>query len=190
MPTNNTFIISSDYLKNNSVINKNTDDDILEPLILQAQNIYIETACGSDLFNDVISKIQAGTVSGLTKTLIDSYIQPALVQWSVYEAMPFVNYRLTNKTIARKESENSLSAELNEVIYLRDNVKNTAEYMSQRLIQFMKEEFSEGNLPLYKDGNDNIDDIRPVNSLYDTGLYLPDSKKCNHNFNTNCDCDY
>lgn len=172
MPTNKTFFLSTQYLKDNTVVNNNVDNELLEPFIITAQNKYIESILGTALFNDIKTNIQNVTISGDNKTLLDDYIQPCLKEWIVYESLPFLNYKLTNKAIATKSSENSEPSELNEVQYLRNNVKDTAEYMSQRLINYLKQQSNDGKFPLYQNPGNDIDTIRPNSSTYFNGIYL------------------
>lgn len=181
MSTNSVLMISTQFLKNNTVINENVDDELLEPFIVTAQNIRIERVLGSDLFNNIVSNIENNAVSGINKTILDNYLQPALTQWTLYEALPYILFKLTNKSISKKDSENSVSADLSEMQYLRKNVRDVAEYLDQRFIEFLEEEWNNGNLPLYRGGNSNLDDIRPTTSTYFNGMYLGDGRN---------DCDF
>jgi len=173
MANNTTLFLSTQYLKDNTVINNNTDDELLEPFITMAQNKHIERILGTGLFNDIVTNIQGNTITGLNKTLLDSYIQPALLQWALWEALPFINYKLTNKSVSKKTSENSNPAELNELQYLRDSIRDTAEYMSQRVIDYLEEQSNNGNFALYTNPGTALDTIRPNSSSYFNGIYLP-----------------
>ena len=110
MPTNSTLFITIDYLRDNTVINGNVDSELLEPFIVAAQNVRIESIIGTGLFNDIITNINAETITGNNKILLDDYIQPCLIQWVVYEALPFINYKLTNKAVSTKQSDDSTEA--------------------------------------------------------------------------------
>jgi len=178
MPTNNILFLSTQYLKDNTVINNNVDNELLEPFILQAQNKHIESVIGTGLFNDIKTNIQNNTISGDTQSLLDDYIQPCLKEWVLYEALPFINYKLTNKSVGTKSSDNSAPAELGEVQYLRKNVRDTAEYMSQRLINYLKTQSNAGLFPLYQNAGNTIDTIRPNSSSYFNGVYLPKKNDC------------
>lgn len=181
MPTNNTLYISTQHLKDNTVINNNVDNELLEPFIIQAQNKHIEPIIGTGLFNEIKTNIQNNTVSGDTKTLLDDYIQPCLKEWVLYESLPFINYKLTNKSVGTKSSDNSEPAELNELQYLRKNVRDTAEYMSQRLTDYLKTEVNNGKFSLYQNAGNTIDTIRPNSSSYFNGIYLPKGNDCDCN---------
>ena len=57
MATNKVLFLSVDYLRDNTVINGNVDSELLEPFILTAQNVHIETVVGTKLYNSIIASI-------------------------------------------------------------------------------------------------------------------------------------
>ena len=134
-----------------------------------AQNVHIEAVVGTKLYNSIIADIEADTLTGVDKDLVDNYLQPALVQWSLYEALPFINYKLTNKSIATKNSDNSDPVQLDELHYLRTNVRDVAEYMSERATKFLKN--NTDLYPLFLE-NYECDEIKPNKSNYYSGIIL------------------
>jgi len=170
MPNNNTLMLSVEFLRDNTVINSDVANELLEPFIISSQNVHIEAILGSDLFNDIITNIQGDTIAGNNKILLDDYIQPCLKEWVVYECLPFINYKLTNKSVSTQSSENSESSELNEIHYLRGSIRDLAEYMSQRVTNYLKS--NEDLFPLYCNLTDSCDTIRPNSSSYFNGIYL------------------
>ena len=169
MATNKVLFLSVDYLRDNTVINGDVDSELLEPFIMSAQNVHIETVVGTNLYNSIIADIEADTLTGVDKDLVDNYLQPALVQWSLYEALPFINYKLTNKSIATKNSDNSDPVQLDELHYLRTNVRDVAEYMSERATKFLKN--NTDLYPLFLE-NYECDEIKPNKSNYYSGIIL------------------
>jgi len=164
-------MMSMNYYKRNSVINLNVDDELIQPHIIKAQNMNMERILGTNLFNKVLTDISSGSVSGDTKTLLEDYIQPALVEWTTYQALPYLNYKITNKSVSKKFSDNSDYSELNEINYLKTNIRNDAEYLSDRLTSFLKAD--NGLLyPEYIKGNVDCDDITPKRKNFFSGIYL------------------
>lgn len=164
-------MFTADYYKRNSVVNLNVDEEILHPQIIKAQNMNIERILGSNLFNLVLSEIDSGTVSARIVTLLEDYIQPALIEWVTYTALPYLNYKFTNKSISKKSSDNSEPSELSEVNFLRQDIRDDAEYLSERMTKFL-----EANLdiyPEYNTGNSDCDDIKPSKLNFISGIYLP-----------------
>tara|TARA_R110000824_G_scaffold51729_7_gene144046 strand:+ start:172 stop:681 length:510 start_codon:yes stop_codon:yes gene_type:complete len=166
MATNKVLFLSVDYLRDNTVINGDVDSELLEPYILMAQNIHMEACLGTKIYKDLIDTIAALSVNN--KILMDDYIQPALLQWSLYESLPFINYRLTNKAISTKSSDNSDPVSLDELHYLREAVKNAAEYLSERITVHLKA--NTDIYPLYLTNGDSCDNILPNKTNYNSGI--------------------
>jgi len=169
MATNKVLFLSVDYFRDNTVVNGDVDSEALEPQILLAQNIHIEAITGTKLYNAIITSVEADTLAGDNKTLLDDYLQPALLQWALYECLPYINYKLTNKAISTKNSDNSDPIALDELHYLRTNVRDNAEYMSERATKFLKA--NTDLYPLFLE-NDECDEIKPNKSNYFSGIVL------------------
>ena len=54
--TQRVYMISSDYLKENTAIDPNVDADELMNLIYKTQGIVIEAICGNVLYRDMLTK--------------------------------------------------------------------------------------------------------------------------------------
>jgi hypothetical protein len=171
MPNNKVLMLTADYYKRNSVVNLNVDEELLHPQIIKAQNVRIEKILGTNLFDTVLTEIDAQTYTARIITLLEDYIQPALVEWVTYTALPYLNYKITNKSISKKSSDNSEPSDLNEVNYLRQNIRDDAEYYSERITKFL-----ESNKDIYTEyinGNTDCDDIKPSKLNFISGIYLP-----------------
>ena len=171
MPSNKILMLTADYYKRNTVVNLNVDEELLHPQIIKAQNVRIEKILGTNLFNVVLAEIDAQTYTARITTLLEDYIQPALVEWITYTALPYLNYKLTNKSVSKKSSDNSEPSELNEINYLRQNIRDDAEYYSERITKFL--ETNTDTYPEYLNGNTDCDDIKPSKLNFISGIYLP-----------------
>lgn len=163
------LFVNVEYVRDNSMINGNVDNSVIEPFIKKCQDKYIEPILGTDLLEVMKTKVSGGTVTGAYKTLMDEYIQKTLVEWIVFEGLPFFNYKITNKAVSKKESDNSTASDLDEIKFLRQNVRDTAEYYSQRITNYLIA--NQSSFPEYTSNNDS-DDIRPNKSSYFNGIYL------------------
>lgn len=169
------YFISEAYLKQNTPINLNVEPQLVNLAILEAQQIYIQTALGTDLYKKIESLIVSASISGVYKTLLDDYISPALTQYSLYEVIPYIRFKIMNKSIGGQSSDNSTPAELEEIKFLQANIKNKAEYLGQRLMDYLI-----ANSKLYPEylSNTDIDDIKPNSNSYFCGLQLDDDYNC------------
>ena len=133
-----------------------------------AQDVHIHTKLGTDLYNKLQSDITGSSLSGNYQTLVENYIQDALVHWTLYECIPFLGYKIMNKNIVRKTSETSENAGLDELNYLREVVRNTAEWYTERLIDYIRH-----NTSLFPEYNTNTnEDLSPTKQNYFSGMNL------------------
>ena len=162
--------MTADYYKRNSVVNLNVDDELIHPQIIKAQNLNIERVLGTNLFDVLIAEVTSGTVSARMITLLEDYIQPALVEWVTYSSILYFNYKITNKAVVKKSSDNSEASSLNEVNFLRQSIRDDAEYYTDRLAKYLCA--NEVLFPEYIEGNINDDDIVPSKKSFFGGIYL------------------
>ena len=162
--------MTADYYKRNSVVNLNVDEELIHPQIIKAQNLNIERVLGTNLFDVLISEVANGTVSERMITLLEDYIQPALVEWVTYSSILYFNYKITNKAVVKKSSDNSEASSLNEVNFLRQSIRDDAEYYTDRLAKYLCA--NEVLFPEYIEGNINDDDIVPSKKSFFGGIYL------------------
>lgn len=180
---NDILFISTDYLKQNSVINDNVDDELLIPSIVKSQDLYIERILGTDLMNKLKSDITGGSVTGNYKILLDDYVQKTVREWATYEATISLNWKYTNKAISQKSSENSEPSAVSDITYLREQIRNTAEYYGSRLTAYLCANSS--LFPEYTSNNDD-DDIRPTHDNFFNGMYIPNGGGCNCDGDCGC----
>jgi len=167
------LFISENVLKKSTTINGNVDVELLRPYMKVAQDIHIHPKLGTDLYNKLQTLITGSSLSGNYQTLVEDYIQDALVHWTLYESIPFLGYKIMNANIVRKTSETSQNADLSELNYLREVVRNTAEWYTERLIDWLRH-----NNTLVPEYNTNSnEDIAPTKQNYFSGMNLDKSKQ-------------
>lgn len=129
----NVKFIGTSYLKTHTTIQENVDDNILVPFIEKAQDLHIQQALGSSFYNHLKNAITGSTLTSAETTLIREYIQPALCEWTLYEVLPHIQYKLTNKSVSQQSSEFSQPSTLEDIKYLRNTVRDMAEFFLKRL---------------------------------------------------------
>ena len=167
------LITSENYLKEYTNINKNVDMTIITPAIYEAQLSYILPILGTKLYDEVLSQIGSNTVTVLNQTLLNNYVLPCLMHWAKYEALPDMKYRLMNKGVQFKNSDNSASADLEEVQFLMDREKRKAEMYAERTTRYLKHNVN--SYPLYT-ANVNYDEIKPNKNNVTGGIWVGDDK--------------
>jgi hypothetical protein len=129
--------------------------------IREAQIVHITRLLGSKLYDKIIDDVDNDTLSGNYKTLVDDYIQDALLYWSYYESLEAIYLRPRNAgLVVPQGGENNAAADIALYDKKRQSVKNKAEYFSERVVDYLC-----FNTVLYPEYNQNInDDIYPDTS--------------------------
>lgn len=168
------LIITENYLKQNGVISDNADMKLITPTILLVQDMHIHPLLGTDLFDEVCDQIDNNNTTALNQTLLDDYVLPALMWYVQSKVAPIFKYRFENKGVMVKNSDNSSSADLNEVQYMMDTFRQYAEEYAQRCTRYLEE--NSNDYPLYTLNSDG-DDIQARANNYSNGFAL-DSDSC------------
>lgn len=166
------FFISEEKLKQNSLINENVDDKIIRPLLIMVQDMYIQPAIGSGLYNELIDQIDNNTVTTPNNTLIVDYIQSAVIWWIMAEAPMSMTYKFRNKGVQTQNSENSNPASIEDLISVADNYKYKAEWYTKRLSNFLYANST--TYPLFLNAGSAYDTIHSNNQIYQSGMMLDD----------------
>lgn len=165
------YLISCDYLKENSTINNNVDNNLLNNSIWEGQSIHIQQILGTCLYKAIIELVRSGDIATPQyadyKNLLDEYIQPCTAYWAWYEVIPYIAMKVVNKGIERQSSDYSQPSQLNEMEYLRDEIRNKAEFYSQRLTAFLTE--NKSHFPEYAQSC-GCKELSPTHNQYFSGI--------------------
>ena len=166
------LFISEAKLKDSTAINLNVDPQILLPYVLQAQRIHIETKLGTTLYQKLESLITAGTIGNVGneayKTLVDEFIGDCLPSWAFHMCIPYLRFKTENGNIYSKTSETGNALSTEEAQHLREEVRNNAEYFTERMIQYIT-----NNISSFPEYNTNSGaDISPDQNAYYNGMNL------------------
>jgi len=183
----NVLFISEQRLKSLTAIHDNVEPNDLMPYVVQAQDIYIQEICGTTFYNHLKDAIVASTLTTAEETLIDDYIASTAANYALYLALPTLNYKIKNKSVLSPSSEEAVNTGLDEIKFLRDSVKDTAQFYAQRTIDYLCA--NESEFPTYQ--NPNIDDgmLPNRNTQYNAGIYIPSSNHgCGSCGESDCVC--
>jgi len=162
------LFISENKLKDSTAIGNSVDVEYILPYIKVAQKKYIETKLGTDLFAKLQSDISGSSLTGAYQTLVEDYIADALVHWSFYEALPYLRFKIMNNNVVTKTAENSTPISESEAQGLREEIRNTAEFYTERLITYIRHNTS--SYPEYST-NSGADVVADTNAFY-SGMNL------------------
>lgn len=166
---NRVLLIGTALLKKMTPIENNVDDSILSPYIFKAQETHIHQVLGTDLYERIKDDLVCRSLTGNYRKLYDEYIVPATIEWTFYEVMPFIQIKLTNKSVGRGSADYFNEGDLNDLKYLRNSVRDLGEFYSTRTTNYLKQ-----NSHLFKEymTNTGLDKIIPNSSNYFSGVYL------------------
>jgi hypothetical protein len=150
------------------------DVKYIREAILWVQDSEIQIALGSTLYNKVKDEIEASTLAGVYKTLVDSYVQVCLKHYVVAECLPMAHYKITNKGLQTQDSEHSQPASTSSVDRLVEDERNKAAFYRQRMIDYLCENAS--SFDEYQNPSSGQDVIHPSKDNFVTSFYLGNSE--------------
>jgi hypothetical protein len=169
MAIQHTLYISSTRIKKDTALGGSVDDNIIMPYILLAQDMFILPILGTDLDAKLKSDIQGGSLAGDYKTLVETYIQPALVQASFSELAPFLRLRFVNNSVViMGDTDAGSSASYDDIKPLMDRANDAAEFYRQRAIDYLRDNTS--SFPEYSSNTGS--DLDPTTRNYYAGINL------------------
>ncbi|NDD85797.1 hypothetical protein EBZ38_16170 [bacterium] len=91
------LFISEETLLDNSIINENVSYTQIRPTVIKVQEMRIQPIVGSPLYGELVTQVVSGTTTALNQTLLEDYIQPAMIQWLYYELPMVLAFKYMNK---------------------------------------------------------------------------------------------
>ena len=139
--------------------------------------MYLIDILGTALYNEINDEIVAGSVSTDNANLIRDYINDVLLYYVVSEGISLFTYKVENKSVVKKNSDNSQPIDNEEVAMLRDDFKNKGELFAQRLTNYLLETASATKYAAYLDAGNGIDTIHPLNNNYTSNWVLDSNSR-------------
>ena len=131
------LLVSEEKLKAFTSINQNVSPADLIPYILQSQDIVLQNYIGATYYMELKNQVVTGTVTPDNQFLLDNYIGNAMCNWGLFYALPFLKYKIFNKSVVSPTSENSESITLEELKFLMEQVRSAGETYIKRMIEWM-----------------------------------------------------
>ena len=162
--------INQSYLKSFTPLNNNIDVSEVANHIETAQLIYTREILGKNLYDDLDAKIIAASFSSAEGELIDILKQGIAYRASEI-AIPFLSIKIKSKGAVRLRDEFAEPASLEDMKYIRHELKNRAEYYETRAKDYLCLYPSE--FPLWlKSGNPKQEIYPNLGQSYDSDIYL------------------
>lgn len=175
---NYTTFIDTNYLFEEWGFDKNIDPKILDPLIVKIQDAHIEPVLGTTLFQKLMDDISNDTLSNQYKTLVEDYIMKAMASWVEVYSKSKLNYRPTNKNVAKKSSEYSQASELNEIEAIKNEDRYFAENYTDKITKYICI-----NITLFPEyfNYTNLVTTPPIHNHFIGGMYIGGNRNWDNN---------
>ncbi len=168
------------YLTDCSIIPKNVDAGLISKFIRQAQDMNLQQALGHDLYFKLMNDFATtDTTTGDYLTLMNDFVKPAQTEWTTYHALPFIHQRITNQSLVKNGGDNSTPVDLKEMQALREEIRNSAEYYTERIREFILN--NQNSFPEYFTTN-GVNRIQPKQTSYNSGIYTGSSLNNRRNY--------
>jgi len=131
------LLVSEEKLKSFTSINNNVSPLDLIPYVLSSADIYLQNYIGATYYMQLKEQVRTNTVSVDNKFLLDNYIGSALCNWALAMALPWLKYKIFNKSVLSPSSESADSITLDELNFLIEQARGTAETYTKRMIEWM-----------------------------------------------------
>jgi hypothetical protein len=163
------IILDNESIKRFSPISGALDDDKLTTYVEVAQDIHLQSYLGTQLYDAIQAHAIADTMPQDYTDLINNYIKPMLMRWTLVEFIPFAPYNVSNKGVFKGVSENSEVVSKAEVDVMVEKYEALALHYTKRLVDYLCDKSE-----LFPEYDDNIgSDMRPSRDLPSYGgLYL------------------
>ena len=161
------FVSREDIVKY-TALSGNIDTDKFIQWVKVAQDIHIQNYLGTKLFDKINDGIVDNNLINPYLNLLNIYIKPMVIHWSMVEFMPFSAYTFGNKGVYKHNSENSENVDKSEIDFLIEKERSIAEHYTRRFIDFMS--FNQAQFPEYNTNSN--DDMFPDKEADFGGWYL------------------
>ena len=162
------LFITRDDIVRFTAMNGNVDTDKFIQFVKIAQDIHIQNYLGTKLYDKIYSDIIAKTVIEPYTTLLNKYIKPMLIHYTMVEYLPYAAYTIANKGVFKHNSENSTNVDKNEVDFLIEKERGIAQSYTNRFIDYMC--FNQNSFPEYTANSNG--DVYPDTEANFTGWIL------------------
>jgi hypothetical protein len=166
------YIVNTDYIKQNSTISDNLNDNILLPVIKDAQLTKLMAILGEVLYDKVCSVVEENnqTLYPDYQHLINNYIKMYLL-YEVQATLSITNYQHQhNAGSVQYVDTNYSNIQLNEVKYFRQYWENKASFYGEMLKNYL--DSNRHLFPEYRKTEKGKLDSSDTANVYFAGLSL------------------
>lgn len=157
------YLIDLKYLKENSYIANDVNDEILLVILQRVQDKIVEPTIGTKQYKRLLQGVEDSDLTSDEEELL-GYLYKVLIVSSEIEAVTHNNWKITNKAVGRASDEHINSNGVSEANNLEDRLTKDLAFYKRRLIGYLQD--NEDKYPLYFECHDNKEEIKPEKDSY------------------------
>jgi len=162
------LFVTRDDIVRFTAMNGSVDVDKYLQFVKIAQDLHIQGYLGTKLYQKLKDEITAGTLANPYLNLLETYIKPMVIHFSMIEYLPFASYVIGNKGVYKHTSENGEIVGKDEVDQLIEKERDIADHYTQRFLDHIC--FNQSLYPEYYENSNG--DIYPTTRNNFNGWYL------------------
>lgn len=144
-------------VKNWTDISNNVQSSNFSTSLIISQDLYVRTALGEKLYEELIDQVANNTLTALNETLLNGNdklfrgIKPGLAWWTAYDIYPYLHSKISPTGIQSKSTEQAISIDSRALEIRKNMAKRKAEYFIDQLICYLRD--NESDYPLFRDSD-------------------------------------
>lgn len=131
------LLVTTDDLKNNTIIDGNVDTAKFIQFMRIAQEVHIQNYLGTSLYRSIQAKIIAGTLTGDYLALVNNYLKDMVIYFAMVDYVPFAAFQISNGGVFKHRSENSDTATKEEIDSLTEKYRQFAQFFTRRFLDYI-----------------------------------------------------
>ena len=160
------------YFYENTPVDENTNYDLIQPVVWDCQELFIQEILGSPLYDAILAEIvtNGGTLTTARYvTLVNSYVAPCLLNYVLMDSQVTMLYKMRNLSVSTNRSDYSSEVDFKEHRYLKDQFKIKAEAYAEKIVRYLCA--NSATFPEYLNYTSS-DQVRAKNQRPSTSVYL------------------
>lgn len=125
-------------VKENSLVSENVDGKYIQNSIRSAQEIHLQPVIGSKLFKRLCEGVQEQNLTEIETELIDTYIQPLLINAVLSDLVIQLSYKFRNMGSVQTTDTNLVVPSLKDLQYIKEDYNMKKDFYVNRLNDFLK----------------------------------------------------
>tara|TARA_R110000787_G_scaffold25928_2_gene72661 strand:- start:1011 stop:1574 length:564 start_codon:yes stop_codon:yes gene_type:complete len=131
------LFVNPDYLKRLTNLNGSVEDSYVIPSVIIVQDKIIQQYLGTDLMEDLLGHILAGTLAGNDAILVDDYIRKATAWWTMVDLIPSLYVKIDNGGLVIRSAENSTPISPDDLHREVERARQNAQFYTERLVSYL-----------------------------------------------------